>query len=60
VPALVTQGVLVIALIFLFGTPQGRDGINWLLNLTATRTETKTVKDDAGAETEKEVPAATS
>lgn len=57
VPALITQGVLVVALIFLFGTPQGRDGINWLLDRTATRTETKKVKDEAGVETEKQVPA---
>jgi amino acid transporter len=51
VPALICQGVLVLALVFLFGTTQGRDGINWLLDRTATRMETVAVKDDKGKET---------
>jgi amino acid transporter len=34
VPALVTQGVLALGLIFLVGTEQGRNGVNWVLEQT--------------------------
>src|SRR5262249_42413868 len=44
VPALITQGVLVLLLIFLFGSTPGRDGINWLLDQTATGTEERVEK----------------
>jgi amino acid transporter len=40
VPALVTQGVLALALIFLVGTTQGRDAINWTLEKTAINSKT--------------------
>lgn len=48
VPALLTQGVLALALVFLVGTKPGRDTINFLLEQTATTTEEKKVKDAAG------------
>ncbi|MGL4552493.1 MAG: APC family permease, partial [Gemmataceae bacterium] len=48
VPALVTQGVLALALVFLVGTKPGRDGINAVLDLTATTVEDKKAKDAAG------------
>jgi amino acid transporter len=51
VPALVTQGLLALGLIFLVGTQQGRDGINWLLDRTATTTQEKKVKTDEGEKT---------
>jgi len=44
VPALVTQGVLALVLIFLVGTDQGRDGVNKVLALTQTGT-TQVVKE---------------
>jgi amino acid transporter len=50
VPALITQGLLALALIFLVGTKQGRDGINWLLDQTATTTEQKPIKGQDGKE----------
>jgi amino acid transporter len=56
VPALVTQGVLALALVFLVGTNQGRDGINWLLDKTAATTEVKKIKTPEG-ETEATVNA---
>jgi len=45
VPALVTQGVLVVALLFLVGTTLGRDGINWVLAKTAVGTRTVAVEN---------------
>ena len=39
VAALATQGVLALAVVFLFGTQEGRNGINSLLALTATATD---------------------
>jgi amino acid transporter len=51
VPALVTQGVLALALVFLVGTEAGREGINWLLNKTATKMVENKVKDKDGKET---------
>jgi amino acid transporter len=36
VPALITQGVLALALIFFVGTTEGRGSINWVLDRTAT------------------------
>lgn len=56
VPALITQGVLALGLIFLVGTDAGRGGINWVLDQTATTTEDKEVKGEAGVE-KKAVPA---
>lgn len=46
VPALITQGVLALALVFLVGTTQGRDAINWVLGKTKIGTTT----DKAGKE----------
>jgi amino acid transporter len=57
VPALVTQGALALALVFLVGTNQGRDGINWLLDRTATTTERKKVKNEEDKEVEVTAPA---
>jgi amino acid transporter len=50
VPALVTQGVLALALVFLVGTTRGREEINWLLDKTSTRMEEKKVKEKDGVE----------
>ncbi len=57
VPALITQGVLALALIFLFGTTPGRDGINWILDRTALTTAQKTVDDGAGGKKTVTAPA---
>jgi APA family basic amino acid/polyamine antiporter len=46
VPALITQGVLALALIFLVGTQQGREAINSVLDLTATTTVTQVKEVD--------------
>lgn len=50
VPALITQGVLALALVFLVGTDAGRNAVNWVLDKTATTTEERTTKDAAGNE----------
>jgi APA family basic amino acid/polyamine antiporter len=57
VPALVTQGVLALALIFLVGTSAGRQGINWVLDQTAVTTEEKAVKTADGKTEVATVPA---
>jgi APA family basic amino acid/polyamine antiporter len=50
VPALITQGVLALLLVFLVGTNPGRDAVNALLDLTATGSEHKQVKDEKTGE----------
>jgi amino acid transporter len=50
VPALLSQGALALALVFLVGTDAGRNGINWLLDHTALRTAEKPVLRDDGSE----------
>ncbi len=50
IPALITQGVLALLLVFLVGTKPGRDGVNYLLDLTATGTESAQVKDEKTGE----------
>src|SRR5260370_905727 len=50
VPALVTQGVLALALVFFVGTEAGRDGFNWLLDKTATKKVELKAKDKDGKE----------
>jgi amino acid transporter len=45
VPALVTQGVLALGLVFLVGTTAGRDAINRLLEMTYVYTQTNEVED---------------
>src|SRR5262249_37746429 len=51
VPALVTQGVLALALLFLVGTTGGRDGVNWVLKKTQTGTEERTASTPKGPQT---------
>jgi amino acid transporter len=48
VPALITQGVLALALVFLVGTTQGRDAINKALDATLLSTREVEVKDKDG------------
>ncbi len=57
VPALITQGVLALGLVFLVGTTGGRNGINWLLEKTATRTAEQKVKGPDDKEITATVPA---
>jgi amino acid transporter len=57
VPALITQGALALALVFFVGTTAGREGVNWLLDQTATTTEQKKVQNEEGDEQEVTVPA---
>jgi amino acid transporter len=57
VPALLSQGVLAMALVFLVGTDAGRNGINWLLDQTALRTAERPVLLDDGSEGMVEAPA---
>jgi amino acid transporter len=48
VPALITQGVLALGLIFLVGTADGRDCLNWLLDRTTIGSQKVTKKTAEG------------
>jgi amino acid transporter len=49
VPALITQGVLALALVFLVGTREGRDNINKALEATLLSTRPVEAKSDKGS-----------
>jgi amino acid transporter len=56
VPALITQGVLALALVFLVGTKQGREAINWALDKTVYDVAEKKEKGKDGKEVTRQVP----